>query len=196
MNDGSTRGKLFIFTAPSGAGKTTIVRHLLKTFPFLSFSVSATTRAKRSHEEDGKDYYFLDADAFREKIRQGAFLEWEEVYEDHFYGTLRSEVDRLLGEGKHVVFDIDVQGALNIKKIYGADALAIFVKPPSREILLHRLRQRKTETAESLHRRIDKAEKELQYEKKFDYVLVNNDLGKALKEAEELVLAFIRTPNP
>lgn len=179
------------FTAPSGAGKTTIVRHLLKTFDDLDFSVSATNRKKRDHETDGKDYHFLSTRAFIENVEQDKFIEWEEVYEDQFYGTLHSEVDRILANGKYVVFDIEVNGATNIKKSYGDAAFVVFIKPPSPEILFERLRKRKTETEKSLKRRIARATKELQFEDSFDTVLLNDDLETALKEAEQIVASFL-----
>lgn len=179
--------KLLIFTAPSGAGKTTIVRHLLKKFDELAFSVSATSREARPGEEDGKDYYFLSPEEFRVRARTGDFLEWEEVYEDQFYGTLRSEVERLWALGKCVLFDIEVKGATNIKKLYPAETCAVFVKPPSAEILFKRLRNRKTETEKSLQKRIARAAEELTYEKSFDKVLLNDDLDLAFLEAEEIV---------
>jgi guanylate kinase len=188
-----TKGKLIIFTAPSGAGKTTIVRHLLSTFPEqLAFSVSATTRSRRNHEVGGRDYYFLSAEAFRKHISDGDFLEWEEVYAGQFYGTLRSEVDRLLAQGRHVIFDIDVEGALNLKCAYGDRAMAVFVQPPSEAILVERLKNRNTETPESLARRIAKATKELAFANKFDKVLVNDVLEKTLTEAENLILKFLK----
>lgn len=184
--------KLLIFTAPSGAGKTTITRHLLKKFDFLAFSVSATTRAARAHEEDGVHYYFLSHDTFKEKIKEKAFVEWEEVYDNQYYGTLKLEIERLWNAGKHILFDIDVQGAKRIKKLYKEQALAVFVQPPSKEILIERLKNRKTEDEKSLKKRIKKATKELKYANKFDTILVNDVLDVALKEAEELVLDFIK----
>ncbi len=180
-------GKLIVIAAPSGAGKTTIVHHLLKTYTNLAFSVSATTREKRHNEEEGRDYYFKTADEFRDLIRQSAFLEWEEVYRGQFYGTLKSEVERLWAAGKCVVFDIDVRGALNIKKEYPQEALTIFISPPSVEELFKRLKNRKSESAESLQKRMDKTAYELQFKNLFDVVIVNDSLKKALKTAEELV---------
>ena len=192
MKETEHTGRLVIFTAPSGAGKTTIVKHLLNTFDDLSFSVSATSRQRRPHEEEGKDYYFMDAEAFKKLVDAGAFLEWEEVYENQFYGTLKSEVDRLLESGKNVIFDIDVEGAVSLKKVYEALAFAVFVKPPSKEILFERLKNRKTETAENLAKRIAKATRELAYENKFDYVLVNDELDRTLREAETVVARFLK----
>ena len=179
--------KLLIFTAPSGAGKTTIVRHLLQKFDELDFSVSATSRSARQGEMDGKDYYFLDPTEFRRKVKEGDFLEWEEVYEDQFYGTLRSEIERLWALGKCVVFDIEVKGATNIRNTYPEETCAVFVKPPSSEILFKRLRGRKTETEASLKKRIDRAAEELTYEKSFDEILLNDDLDLAFLEAEAIV---------
>ena len=183
--------KLLIFTAPSGAGKTTIVRHLLSKFDALAFSVSATNRSRRAHEEDGKDYYFLSTEAFLQQVKNNDFLEYEEVYEHQFYGTLRSEVERLWALGKCVVFDVDVKGAMAIKKAYPKEATTVFVKPPSKEILFERLRNRKTESPESLKRRIARAEEELTYELKCDYVLLNDQLEKAFQEAETLTQNMI-----
>lgn len=183
--------KLIIFTAPSGAGKTTIVKHLLNKIQSLAFSVSATTRERRSNEIDGESYYFMTPDDFREKIKAEAFVEWEEVYQDQFYGTLKSEVERLWSEGKNIIFDIDVQGALSVKKAFPKESLTIFVKPPSREILLERLTGRQTESPESLKKRYNKAAQELDYEDKFDKVLVNDNLENALERAEKIVLDFI-----
>lgn len=183
--------KLIIFTAPSGAGKTTIVRHLLKVRKDISFSISACTRAPRYGEVSGMDYYFLSPDEFKRKVKQGDFVEYEEVYENQFYGTLKSEIDRLWGLGKHVLFDIDVKGALSIKQKYGEDALAIFVKPPSFEILKERLMNRKTEDEASLRKRINRVKEEMTYERHFDITLVNSDLNQALAEAEEIVEHFL-----
>ena len=185
------RGKILIFSSPSGAGKTTIVHHLLKRFPSLAFSVSATTRPQRPHETDGKDYYFLTPEEFRKKIEEGAFVEWEEVYKNTFYGTLRSEVERLLGQGKHVVFDVDVKGALNIKKQFGDRALAVFIMPPSVEELEKRLRHRSTDPEESIRERVAKAKIEMSYADKFDVILVNDILEETLQKAEEIVKNFI-----
>ncbi len=190
----TNNGKLILFTAPSGAGKTTIVRHLLKRFEFLDFSVSATNRARRPHEVDGKDYYFLSTEEFQTRIEQGAFLEWEEVYDGQYYGTLFSEIERVWASGKHIVFDIEVKGATNIKKTYPDNSMAVFIKPPSPEILFERLRNRKTETEASLRKRIARATLELTYENNFDKILVNDILDVALKEAEDLVIDFILTP--
>lgn len=183
--------KLLIFTAPSGAGKTTITRHLLEKFNFLAFSVSATTRAPREHEKEGRDYYFMSPEEFKQLIKKKAFVEWEEVYEDQFYGTLKKEVTRLWKLGKHILFDVDVKGAKKIKKVYGDQALAVFINPPSEEVLVERLKKRKTEDEKSLKKRIKKATKELKYVNKFDAILVNDVLETALKEAEEVVSAFI-----
>lgn len=185
------QGKMFIFTAPSGAGKTTIVRHLLKTYDFLDFSVSATTRKMRDHEVDGKDYYFLSPSEFKSKIENDEFIEWEEVYEDQFYGTLKSEVDRVWALGKHIVFDIEVKGATNIKGLYNDKCHAVFIKPPSLEILIQRLTNRNTETAKSLKKRIARVKREMTYQNTFDAVLVNDLLQVALKEAEFIVETFV-----
>ncbi len=182
---------IVIFTAPSGAGKTTIVRHLLGKFPELGFSVSATNRPARPHELNGKDYYFFRTREFLRKVKEGAFLEWEEVYDDQFYGTLSSEVDRIWGLDQHIIFDIEVNGATNLKEKYGDRSLAVFIKPPSAEVLFERLRGRKTETEASLKKRIIRAERELTFEDKFDTVLVNDDLTIALEEAEEIIRSFL-----
>ncbi len=183
--------KLIVVAAPSGAGKTTIVRHLLKTFDILAFSVSAATREQRAHEVHGKDYYFIGDEDFRQKIASEAFLEWQEVYQGQFYGTLKSEISRLWELGKVVIFDIDVQGALNIKKTYPDETLLVFVKPPSPEILFQRLHDRNTESPESLKRRVEKAAFELSFEDKFDKVLVNDELEPCLREAEKLVKNYL-----
>jgi guanylate kinase len=184
------KGKAIIFSAPSGAGKTTIVRHLLNQFEQLSFSVSACSRGQRKNEVHGVDYYFLSIHEFKEKIARNEFVEWEEVYTDNFYGTLKSEVERIWNQGKIVIFDVDVVGGVNLKKYFGDDALAIFVKPPSIQHLRNRLSQRATETDESIERRMAKAEKEMGYAVYFDYILHNDILAKALEEAEELVVKF------
>jgi guanylate kinase len=184
--------KLIVVAAPSGAGKTTIVRHLLQTYDTLAFSVSAATRAQRAHETNGKDYYFITADDFRQKIEHDDFLEWQEVYAGQFYGTLKSEVNRLWDLGKVVIFDIDVQGALNIKKTYPEETTLVFVKPPSPAILFQRLRDRNTESPESLQRRIEKAAFELSFENKFDIVLLNDELELCLRRAEKIVTEIIK----
>lgn len=182
---------MFIFTAPSGAGKTTIVRHILEKYDFLDFSVSATTREKRAYETEGKDYYFMSVPEFKKKIADNAFVEWEEVYADQFYGTLQSELDRIWSMGKHLVFDIDVRGAANIKAKYEQRCMSVFVKPPSFEILKQRLTDRNTETAESLAKRIEKVRLELEYENRFDFVLVNDQIDVAFTEAGHIVETFI-----
>lgn len=191
MNKVSFDGRMLIFTAPSGAGKTTLVRHLLSEYDFLDFSVSATTRAKRAHEIDGKDYYFLSVEEFERRRDVGEFIEWEEVYEGQYYGTLKSEVDRIWQNGKHVVFDIDVKGATSIKSIYKDQCLSVFVRPPSLEILIERLKGRKTESPKSLAKRIERVKREMTYENTFDFVLVNDLLDVAKKEAEYLTENFI-----
>lgn len=187
-----SKGKLIIFSAPSGSGKTTIVRHLLSKFPEkLAFSISATSREKRGVEENGKDYYYLSTEEFRKKIEAKEFLEWEEVYAGTFYGTLRSEVERIWQEGKHVVFDIDVEGGLNLKAQFKQNALAVFVMPPSIKILEERLKFRNTESSESIARRIAKAEKELKTAELFDKFILNENLEDAFKKAEELITEFL-----
>ncbi|WP_235297753.1 guanylate kinase [Portibacter marinus] len=191
----SFKGKMLVFTAPSGAGKTTIVRHLLSEYEALDFSISATTRARRDYERHGRDYYFMSPEEFRYRAENDEFLEWEEVYEDQFYGTLKSEVDRLWSMGKHIVFDIDVRGATNIKRLYGDDCLAVFVKPPSVEVLIKRLRDRKTESDASFAKRVKRVKREMQYEHDFDKILVNDLLEVTLKEAEYLVEGFLNIKN-
>ncbi|MBY0245592.1 MAG: guanylate kinase [Sphingobacteriaceae bacterium] len=185
------KGKLIIFSAPSGAGKTTIVRHLLGKFPELRFSISATTRAPRGEEKDQRDYYFIPKEEFLHKVARQEFIEFEEVYNGTFYGTLRSEIDRIWDTGKHVVFDIDVEGGLRLKRKFGEQALAIFVQPPSLDVLIERLKGRGTDSPEKLEERIVKAAKELLYADKFDYVLKNNELEIACAEAEQLVADFL-----
>lgn len=193
MNSSSvTTGKMLIFTAPSGAGKTTIVRHLLQHFDELAFSVSATNRPIRQGEEDGVSYYFLSDEEFQEKIEADEFVEFEEVYPGRFYGTLRSEIERIWAMGRTVVFDIEVKGATNLKKLYPEEATAIFINVPSREELFQRLRDRSTETPEQLKARMDRAAMELGYVDKFDRVLLNDDLSAALANAESMVRQVLR----
>ncbi|MEZ5105371.1 MAG: guanylate kinase [Draconibacterium sp.] len=187
-----SKGKLIIFSAPSGAGKTTIVKHLLQKDLALEFSISATSRAPRNNEVDAKDYYFMTNEEFHKKVQNNEFLEWEEVYERTCYGTLKSEVERIRDKGKNVIFDVDVVGGLNIKRYYGSEALAIFVKPPSVEELENRLRNRSTETEEKIQMRIAKAEHELSFAEQFDVVLINSDLEKACKEAKKLIQEFLK----
>ncbi len=184
-------GKLIIFSAPSGSGKTTIVRHLLEQNFQLEFSVSATSRAPRGTEVDGKDYYFLSADEFRKKIENDEFLEWEEVYKDCFYGTLKSEVERIRNNNKNVIFDVDVVGGVNIKKYYNDQALAIFVQPPSVEELENRLRKRNTDSDEVIAKRLEKSKFELSFAPKFDKIIVNDDLQEAYAEARKTLEEFL-----
>jgi len=185
-------GKLIIFSAPSGAGKTTIVQHLLTKFPELEFSVSATTRKPRGDEQPGKDYYFITKQEFLHRIAKKEFVEFEEVYSGTFYGTLRTEIERIWQKGKTVIFDIDVEGGLHLKRKYDGQALAIFVQPPSLQVLIERLNGRGTDNDEKLKERFIKAEKELDYAPKFDIILKNYDLQTACKEAEEMVKRFIK----
>lgn len=187
--------KLLVFTAPSGAGKTTIVRHLLTKYNELAFSVSATTRSRRAGEEHGVHYYFLSQEEFKRLVAEGAFLEWEEVYEGQFYGTLKSEVQRLWAAGKCILFDIDVRGAANIQAVYPKETLTVFVQPPSFEVLVQRLGNRQTESPESFQKRISRAKEELLWANKFNIVLVNDKLEATLYEAERLVEQFLQTPD-
>lgn len=188
-------GKALIFSAPSGSGKTTIVKHLLSQNPDLGFSISASTRDKRGRTEShGKDYYFLTPEEFKKKIDEDAFIEWEEVYEGNFYGTLKSEIERIWNSGKNVIFDVDVKGGLNLKKYFGDHALAVFVKVPTLEILRERLHDRGTESDESLSRRLFKANFEMSFQGKFDVVLVNESLAKSLEEAQCLYNDFRDKP--
>jgi len=186
------KGKLLIFSAPSGSGKTTIVKHLIRNIPNLKFSVSATSRQPRSGETEGKDYYFLSEKEFRKKISNGEFLEYEEVYDGIYYGTLKSEVERIRGQGKNIILDVDVEGGLNIKKIYGNEALTIFIKTPSLRELKKRLQNRSTESREKIKMRIAKAKKELEYANRFDVVIINDELSKTLEETKKIVHDFIR----
>jgi len=186
--------KAIIISAPSGAGKSTIVHRLMERFPGLGFSVSACSRPPRGDEVDGVDYDFLSADEFRTRIRRNEFVEWQEVYPGNYYGTLKSELERLRGEGKVPLFDVDVVGAVSLKIYFGPPALAIFIQPPSLEVLEERLRKRGTDREESLQKRIAKAEKEMTYAQQFDAVVVNDDLGRAIKEAEQLVEVWLTEP--
>lgn len=186
-----TSGKCVIISAPSGAGKTTIVRSLLAQGLRLAFSVSATSRAKRSYEVDGQDYFFITADDFRERILAGSFVEWEEVYPGQFYGTLRSEIERIWGQDNSAIFDVDVVGGLHLKKVFDDRALAIFVSPPSVEVLEQRLLARGTETPESLKKRLDKAAHEMSFASQFDVVIVNDTLEHACSQAHQLVSQFL-----
>lgn len=186
-------GKMIIFSAPSGSGKTTIVRHLLSKFPDqIEFSISATSRAKRGVEENGKDYYYFTLEEFKQKIANKEFLEWEEVYAGAYYGTLRSEVERIWAKGKAVIFDIDVEGGLNLKNQFKDDALAVFVMPPSIKILEERLKSRSTDSAESIARRVAKAEKELKTAELFDCFILNEVLEVAFVKAETVVSNFLQ----
>ncbi len=188
-------GKLLIFSAPSGSGKTTIVRHLLKQPELnLAFSVSATSRLPRGEEKHGEHYYFIATSAFKKHIKNDDFVEWEEVYRDNFYGTLKSEVERLWAEGKNVIFDIDVVGGLRIKKKFPEQTLAVFVKPPSVDELKIRLKKRSTESDDKINMRIAKASVELATAPQFDEIIKNYDLDVALKEAHQLVADFVRPP--
>lgn len=184
-------GKAIIFSAPSGSGKTTLVRHLLSLPLNLEFSVSACSRNMRVNEKHGVDYYFLGVEGFKEKIAQNAFIEWEEVYENQFYGTLKSEIERIWAAGNHVIFDVDVIGGLNLKKVFGNKALAVFVKAPSVEALEKRLRMRQSETEASIQKRVNKAKKEMSFEPQFDVTIVNDHLEDALMQAEKIVSEFL-----
>ncbi len=187
------KGKLIVFSAPSGSGKTTIVKHLLGLEKLnLEFSISAASRSPRGEEVHGKDYYFLSLEEFKNKISNEEFLEWEEVYRDNFYGTLKSEVARIWEKGKHVIFDIDVVGGLDIKRIYPERTLSVFVKPPSVEELKNRLKKRSTETEEKINMRLAKASVELATAPQFDFIIENDELNVALKEAESLVASFLK----
>jgi guanylate kinase len=187
-------GKAIIFSAPSGSGKTTIVKHLLEKNPDLGFSISASTRDRRGRNEaHGQDYYFLTPDEFKKKIDGNEFVEWEEVYEGNFYGTLKSEIERIWSSGRNVIFDVDVKGGINLKNYFGDRALAVFVKVPSIEVLKERLHDRGTESSESLSRRLFKANFEMTFQDKFDKVLVNENLEHSLQQAQQLYDEFKRT---
>lgn len=183
----SKKNKIYIFSAPSGAGKTTIVRAVKQHFDKMGFSISATTRPARKNEKDGIDYHFISAKDFEQKIKEGAFLEWEEVYPGLFYGTLKSEVDRIRSEGHHVLFDVDVQGGVNIKAYYSDEAVGFFIQPPSIEVLRQRLESRDSNSAEDIDRRCEKASSELQFAPKFDHVILNDVLKTATEEVFDII---------
>ena len=186
------RGKAIIFSAPSGSGKTTIVKKLVELNPDLEFSISACTRDRRGRQEqNGKDYYFLSPQEFKQKIDNQEFIEWQEVYAGNFYGTLKQEIDRIWASGNNVIFDVDVKGGLNLKEYFGDKALAVFVKAPSMEILEQRLRARKTESEDSISRRMFKAKFEMGFEDQFDVTLLNQDLNESIEEAQQLYRDFV-----
>lgn len=187
-------GKLIILSGPSGAGKSTIARYLLKNAEYnLAFSVSACSRKKRENEVEGKDYYFLSIDSFKSKIEENEFLEWEEVYPSHYYGTLKSEVESLRSMGKNIIFDVDVMGAINIKRKYADQAISIFINPPSLEVLEQRLVSRQTDSPENISRRLRKAKMEMVYAKKFDQLITNENLENAFQEADHIVAQFLNS---
>lgn len=184
--------KVIIFSAPSGSGKTTLVKHALACFPNLAFSISCTTRNPRGTEKDGVDYYFIQPDEFRNRISKAEFVEYEEVYHDKFYGTLKSEVEKIWAEGKTVIFDVDVKGGVSLKKYFKEKALSIFILPPSIEELEHRLIHRKTDDLQTIKTRVEKATEEMTYQNKFDKIVINSDLSDAKKEVEVLISNFIQ----
>ncbi|WP_151086080.1 guanylate kinase [Hymenobacter baengnokdamensis] len=191
------QGKIIVFSAPSGAGKTTIVHRLMELIPELSFSISACTRDRRGRAEvNGKDYHFITVADFQDKIRHNEFVEWEEVYEGAFYGTLKSEIERIWATGKHAILDVDVKGGLSIKAFYKERALAVFVRPPSIEALAERLTARATDSTSSISSRVYKATFELAFEDKFDVTVVNDKLEEAVAHAEKLVRDFIQSDTP
>ncbi len=186
-------GKVLIFSAPSGAGKSTVVNHLMAKYNSLGFSVSATSRAPRGKEKEGREYFFFTAEEFEKMIQQDLLVEYEEVYSGFYYGTLKSEVERIFKEGKVIVFDIDVKGGINLKKLYGERALSVFIMPPSIETLEERLTARGTETPESLQRRVAKAQEEIGYAGSFDKIIINDNLERSLREAELIVENFLNS---
>ena len=186
-------GKLIVISAPSGAGKTSIVHYLLKNISELSFSISVCSRDKRTHETDGKDYHFLGVEEFKNKIKEDAFLEWEEVYKNQYYGTLKSELQRIWDDGKTVIFDVDVIGGLNIKKQYPKECLSVFIMPPSVDVLRERISSRGSESEEMLEKRLNKAEEEISRNQEFDSVILNDDFEIACKEAKQIITNFIKS---
>ncbi|MEO9966410.1 MAG: guanylate kinase [Reichenbachiella sp.] len=187
------KGKAIIFSAPSGSGKTTIVKHILSKFPEIEFSISASTRDRRGRSEtNGKDYHFLSPEEFKTKIDKNEFIEWEEVYEGNFYGTLKSEIDRIWAKGHHVIFDVDVKGGISLKEYFGDEALSIFVKVRDMDVLAERLKDRGTEDDDSLSRRLYKAKFEMSFEDKFDITLVNDKLEDSLIHAEQMITDFLK----
>ena len=185
------KDKLVIVSGPSGAGKSTIVKHLLDKGIRLEFSVSATTRQPRENEKNGREYYFLSVEEFRRRIRKGDFIEWEEVYKDQLYGTLKEEIDRILEKGNHVLFDVDVKGGINLKKIFGHKAISVFLMPPSKKELEKRLRQRGTDDPLKIKMRLSKAQKEMKLANQFDSIVINDNLEQAVNEVYNLVKSFI-----
>lgn len=183
--------KVIIFSAPSGSGKSTVVNHLLPLFPKMEFSISATSRAPRGSERDGKEYYFVSNGQFEQYIKEDRLVEWQQVYAGHYYGTLKSEVERIWDKGHVIVFDVDVKGGVNLKKYFGDKALSIFIKAPSVEVLRQRLTSRATDSPEDIEKRVAKAAEEMTYESRFDRVLVNDSLDRAFADAEEMVGAFL-----
>jgi guanylate kinase len=188
-------GKLIIVSAPSGAGKTTIVKHLLNSDLNLAFSVSATTRTPRAGERDGEDYYFFSIEEFRKRVRNDEFVEWQEVYQDHFYGTLKTEIDRIWNNGNHVIFDVDAKGGINLKNIFGNKAAALFIMPPSVKELETRLIVRGKDSPEKIKMRVEKAEAEMKLANQFDFVVVNRELDRAVKEVVAIVSSFLSEKN-
>jgi guanylate kinase len=185
------KGKLIIISAPSGAGKTTIVKHLLNSDLNLTFSVSATTRSPRAGERDGEDYYFISVEDFRNRVSNNEFVEWEEVYKDHLYGTLKSEIDRIWEKGSHVIFDVDARGGVNLKNKFGNQAAALFIMPPSVQELELRLRTRGKDSPEKIKMRLAKAETEMKLANQFDFVIVNKELDRAVRESTAIVSSFL-----
>ena len=184
-------GKLVIISAPSGAGKTTIVNHLLRKIPGLEFSISATTRALRGKEKNGKEYYFISVEDFRDKIRNNEFTEWQEVYKDHYYGTLKAEIERIWADKKHVIFDVDVKGGINLKKVFGNKAISFFIMPPSVNDLEKRLLSRATDDQSKIKIRVEKAVEEMKLAIHFDHIVINDNLERAQSEVYEMVTSFL-----